>query len=146
MWQQTTKDDPEWTMLQYGEGAVFTFRRESLVIEDDAAIERRIARGRRQRPEAQELKALLDKWRANGSKELAYRLENEIDDGYGIWPWFEEDSGENQVKETRYAFSDPLVRLMKWVDDPVLTPGVQSGGGTILWNPSVGEQVKDWLL
>ena len=146
MWQQTTKDDPEWTMLQYGEGAVFTIRRESLDIEDDAAIERRIVRGRRLRPEAQELKALLDKWRAEGKQDLADHLENEIDGGYGIWPWFEEDSGENQVKETRYAFSDPLVRLMKWVDDPVLTPGVQVGGGTILWSPSVGEQVKDWLL
>ena len=145
MWQQTTNDDPEWTELRYGEGIVPTIQRKLLVVEDDAAIYRYTVYGKRVRPEAQELKALLDKWRAEGKGELADEVESAETERGSLWHSFEEFSGEDQVKETRYEFSDPMVRLMKWVEDPVIEPGVQPGGGTILWYPGLDPRGKGWF-
>ena len=146
MWQQTTNDDPEWTELRYGEGIVPTIQRKLLVVEDDAAIYRYTVYGKRVRPEAQELKALLDKWRAEGKGELADAVESAETEYGSLWHSFEEFSGEDQAKETRYAFSDPMVRLMKWVDDPVLMPGTHSFGGTIPWEPQPDTMTKNWLF
>ena len=135
MWQQTTKDDPEWTELSWGSGGLaVAYGRENLVIEGDIAIYRSTRPVTRRVPELQELEALLAKWRADGKGHLADAVD---------WDTraFEEDTGEIRVAETRIDLNDPAVKFIKY-DRPGGMLG--QGGGTILWTPLARDVLKDW--
>lgn len=114
MWQQTTRDDPQWTRLEFWPAV---FERCRLIIEGDTAISRTIYPSyQRLEREEQELRALLQTWRDRGETDLAQAVEEFSDDWGSIWDQFEKKTGEEKVEELRIDLNDPRIKFYKLMD------------------------------